>query len=214
MPFKIGDSVKVKEGIMCPDDVSVCIGGWQGRVFEIENEDNIIGIRWDSITLKQLPLEYIKRSEEEGLDWTEIYLSAAEIESTSPRDTEARAEEMAQKMESKFQRLEKYEEDKRILKVLDNADDEIKSWNSYLRGILKFPFEAKVSEYQEQGPLKDGDKVQVQKITEADDLYGILVDVQYGRRGFVFPLCDLTVLDKQSANYTPVQDYCVWFANR
>jgi len=214
MPFKIGDSVKVKEGIMCPDDVSVCIGGWQGRVFEIENEDNIIGIRWDSITLKQLPLEYIKRSEEEGLDWTEIYLSADEIESTSPRDTEARAEEMAEKMESKFQWLGKDEEDKRILKVIDNADDEMESWNSYLRGILKFPFEAKVSEYQEQGPLKDGDKVQVQKIIEADDLYGILVDVQYGRRSFVFPLCDLTVLDKQSANYTPVQDYCVWFANR
>jgi len=187
MPFKIGDSVKVKEGIMCPDDVSVFIGGWQGRVFEIENEDNIIGIRWDSITLKQLPLEYIKRSEEEGLDWTEIYLSADEIESTSPRDTEARAEEMAEKMESKFQWLGKDEEDKRILKVIDNADDEMESWNSYLRGILKFPFEAKVSEYQEQGPLKDGDKVQVQKIIEADDLYGILVDVQYGRRSFVFP---------------------------
>jgi len=199
---------------MCPDDNLVCIGGWQGRVFEIEKEDNIIGIRWDSITLKQLPLEYIKRSEEEGLGWTEIYLAVDEIEPASPRDSQAQAEDTAEKMESKSQWLGKDEEDKRIFKVIADAEDEIAAWSNYLREILKFPFEAKVSEYQEQGPLKNGDKVQVQKITEADDLYGILVDVQHGCRDFVFPLCDLTALNKKSANYTPVQDYCVWFANR
>jgi hypothetical protein len=54
MSFKIGDSVRVKDTVMCPDDDSLCIGGWQGRVFEIEDG---VGIRWDSITLKQLPVE-------------------------------------------------------------------------------------------------------------------------------------------------------------
>jgi hypothetical protein len=29
------------------------MGGWQGRIFEIEET---IGIQWDSVTLKQLPL--------------------------------------------------------------------------------------------------------------------------------------------------------------
>ncbi len=72
MKFRIGDSVKVKEGIMCPDDNSVCIGGWQGRVSDTEEDDNIVKIHWDSITLKQLPREYIKKSEEEELDWTEM----------------------------------------------------------------------------------------------------------------------------------------------
>ena len=36
MPFKIGDSVKVKARVMCPDDDSVCVAGWQGRIFEID----------------------------------------------------------------------------------------------------------------------------------------------------------------------------------
>lgn len=213
MSFKIGDSVKVKKGVMCPDDESVCIGGWQGRISEIE-DDGIIEICWDSITLSQLPHEYINKSEEEGLGWAEMCLSVDEIEPASPRDTEAQAEEMTEKMESKFQWSGGDQEDKRISKVIADTDDELEAWDDYLRGVLKFPFEAKVSEYQEKGTLKDGDKVQVQRITEADDLYGVLVDVQYGRRHFVFPLCDLTVRDKKSANYTPVRDYCVWFANR
>ena len=97
MALNIGDSVKVKEGIMCPDDDSVCIGGCQGRLFDIGND--IVGIRWDSITLKRLPSEYIKRSEEEGLDWSEMYLSVDEIEPASPRDSQAQAEDMVEKME-------------------------------------------------------------------------------------------------------------------
>ena len=80
--------------------------------------------------------------------------------------------------------------------------------------VFVLPFEAKVSEVQEEGPLNDGDMVRVQGIAEADDLYGILVNVQYGRKRFVFPLCDLTVRDRKSAYYTPAQVYCVWFANR
>jgi hypothetical protein len=71
--FKIGDSVQVREGMLCPDDEPVDISGWQGRIFEID--DNLVGIRWDSITLEQLPLEYIKASEAEDLAWTEIHLS-------------------------------------------------------------------------------------------------------------------------------------------
>jgi len=214
MSFKVGDSVKVKEGIMCPDEDSVCIGGWQGRVSEIETD--VVEIRWDSITLKQLSREYIKESEEEGLGWTEMYLSTDEIESASPRDSEATANDVTGEMKSKFCWLGLDKEGERILKVIAGADDEIEAWNNHLMQVLTFPFEAKVSEVQEKGPLDDGDMVQVQGMAESDDLdlYGILVNVQYGRKHFVFPLCDLTVRKRKSAEYTPVQDYCVWFANR
>ena len=213
MALSIGDSVKVKEGIMCPDDDSVCIGGWQGRISGIE-DDGIVEICWDSITLKQLPHEYIKKSEVEGLGWTEMYLSVDEIEPTSPRDSEAQADDMAEEMENKFQWLGMDKEGERIFKVVADADDEVEAWNSHFAKLLVFPFEARVSEPQDHGPLDDGDKVQVHGITEADEHYGILVDVSHGRQRFVFPLCDLIVWDRKSANYTPVQDYCVWFANR
>ena len=55
--LKIGNSVKVKEGMQCPDLADLCIGGWQGRVSEIGEGDDgngIICIRWDSITLKNI----------------------------------------------------------------------------------------------------------------------------------------------------------------
>jgi hypothetical protein len=45
------------------------------------------------------------------------------------------------------------EEDKRIFKVVADADDEIKAWNNHLAQMLTFPFEAEVSEPQDRGPL-------------------------------------------------------------
>lgn len=80
---------------MCLDYESLCIGSYQGRVFEIE--EDIIGIRWDSVTLKQLPQEYIKHSEEDGLDWAKMYLSSNEIESAYPRDSEETADQVRQR---------------------------------------------------------------------------------------------------------------------
>jgi len=212
MRFKIGDSVKVKEGTLCPDDDSMCIGGWQGRIFEV---DETIGIRWDSITLKQLPLNYIKQSEKEGLGLTEMYLDTDEVEPASPRDTEVEAERVATELESKLQWLDSDDqEDQRIYKVIADTDDPEEAWNDYLKKILVFPFEAEVSEPQDRGPLRSGDKVQVDKIDSVDDLYGILVKVSQGRQRLVFPLCDLTATDKKSPNYLPVNDYSVWFSNR
>ena len=153
MQFKIGDSVKVKEGISCPDQDSISISGWQGRIFEIE--DDMIGIRWDSITLKQMPLEYIKESEKEGLCWPEMYLGIDEIEPASPRDTERETKHIADQFESKYFWLERENaEDQHIYKVIADADDPDEAWHDYLNKMLVFPFEATVSEPQDRGPLR------------------------------------------------------------
>jgi len=108
----------------------------------------------------------------------------------------------------------KVKEGERILKVIADAEDKEEAWKDHLEQVLSFPFDAEVSEPQDRGPLKTGDQIKVKSIVEADDLYGVLVNVTRGRERFVFPLCDLTVRDKKSTNYTPVKDYCVWFANR
>lgn len=160
MPYKIGDSARVKKGIRCPDNDSLCMAGWQGRIFEIEE---VIGIRWDSITLKQLPLDYIKQSEEEGLDWSEIYLSADEIEPASPRDSEETADDVREEMESSSIWLSEWEEGNSILKVIADAEDKIEAWHNHLTKVLQFPFDAEVSEAQDEGPLEDGDQVQFQE---------------------------------------------------
>lgn len=41
--FKIGDSVRVNNGTLCPDVEDLNIGGWQGRVSKVtEDEDSNI----------------------------------------------------------------------------------------------------------------------------------------------------------------------------
>lgn len=111
------------------------------------------------------------------------------------------------------------EQDERIGKVIAGIDDEdytaaFDTWEKHLKNVLKLPFEAEVSEYQERGSLKCGDKVVVRAIESSDDLYGIIVRINSGRKELYFPLCDLKAADEKSANYTQLFDYDVWFANR
>ena len=62
-PIKIGNNVKVKEGIKDPDDEDYSIAGWQGWVVEVydenlaaENAENLqFMVSWDSLTLKNIP---------------------------------------------------------------------------------------------------------------------------------------------------------------
>lgn len=215
--FKCRDSVVVKPNVSDPD-LNIKIGGWQGRVSEINENDDLICIDWDSLTLKQMPSETIDQCEEEGLDWAKMYLHPKEVELTSPRDSEEDVEEAIEFLESKLGWSFLGEEGKRIQAVLDKAEDgselaAFEAWEEHFQQVLKFPFEAEVSEWQERGPLRTGDKVKVLGIEGSEDLYGILVSLRRERRKYVFPLCDLEVVDKSSSNYRPVKDYAVWFAN-
>ncbi|MEM9213628.1 MAG: hypothetical protein AAGD25_04705 [Cyanobacteria bacterium P01_F01_bin.150] len=67
-PIKVGDSVAVRTGVNNPD-FGTDIGGWQGRVSEINSESQIALIDLDSITLKNMPDAYITKCEEDGLGW-------------------------------------------------------------------------------------------------------------------------------------------------
>ncbi|RME60172.1 hypothetical protein D6779_02650 [Candidatus Parcubacteria bacterium] len=217
--FKLGDAVVVKPNVKDPD-LNIDLGGWQGRISEIKEKDNIICIAWDSLTLKQIPDEIIARCEEEGMDWTRIYLYSDEVERATPRDSEDDVEEAIAMLEERHVWSYLGEQGKRIQAVLDQAEElgdewsEFEAWENYLQQVLKFPFQAEVSEWQEKGPLRTGAKVTVLEIEEIEDMYGILVSIRYGRRHYVVPLCDLEVVDKSSPNYQPVDDYATWFANR
>jgi len=221
-PFKKGHSVKVKEGVMCPDYEGLCLAGWQGRIFDIEKVDQgrtIIGIRWDSQTLETMPIEFIEDSETNGDDYTEIYFYAEEVEPAKARDSEKDSQKTRDKLHNKYHWLGLGQEGRRILAVIGhvNPNDELEimeAWETHLCNVLKIPFDAEVTEIQEHGPLAEGDKVQVHRIAEVDALYGILVEITHLNNSHLFPLSDLTVVPQQSLDYLPVQDYCVWFANR
>jgi Calcium binding len=218
--FKIGDSVVVKAGVMCPDAPAISLAGWQGRLTEIYPEEGTLSIAWDSITLQGVPDEYIQQSELEGLDWGEMVLEKNEVEPASPRDTTDQVEEVREEIAARHAWDHLADDNPGIRRVLDGVDPQdtmacLGTWETHLDEVLQFPFEARVAELiSERGPLRIGDRVQVSGLNMVDDLYGVLADVRQGRKRYVFPLCDLEAVDKRSRNYQPVNDYVVWFANR
>ncbi len=59
--------------------------------------------------------------------------------------------------------------------------DTYENWESHLSKTLKLLFEAKISTYQESGPLQGGDNITVLSISGEEDLYGILVRITKNR---------------------------------
>lgn len=86
MPIKIGDSVCVRAGVIDPD-LSVDIGGWQGRIREVDGADTVY-IEWDSITMRQMSIDLIIRCENENLDWRFMTLEQCDLKIVESRDTE------------------------------------------------------------------------------------------------------------------------------
>jgi hypothetical protein len=119
--LKIGDYVKIKKGVKDPALGKFDMGGWQGRIIEIfDDDDNIddmydeedeemnldcenckerdtceifnkdnteIDIELDSITLKQLPEEYIKACFDDNDDFGMLSMATTKIEKAKARDT-------------------------------------------------------------------------------------------------------------------------------
>ena len=218
--IQIGDSVLVKPGISDPD-FGIDIGGWQGRICEIEapeGGDAQVCIEWDSLTLTSMPDALIEKSEEQGLDWTKMYFDAHEVELTKPRDTKGDVSQAVEGLATNYAWYHLGEPGRRVRKVLIGVDAEnemaaLSAWERHLSAHLTFPFEAQVVE-RDRGPLRLGDRVTVERISGVEDLYGIIVSLRRGRRRYDALLCDLEVIDKDSPNYQVVKDYVIWFANR
>ncbi len=219
--LKVGDSAVVKTGVTDPD-FGTDLGGWQGRITEIHHskqEGELVTIRWDSVTLKQMPGSLIEQCEERGLDWAEYVLLADEVERADPRDSEQDTAQVARKLAAEYAWSYLGAQGRRIGRVLAGVDYYdvmacLHAWEAYLAEHLAFPFEAEVNEPRDQGPLEGGDRLKVTGITLVDDLYGLIVDAWRGRRKYAALLCDLAVVDERSPNHDLVQDYRVWFANR
>ena len=85
MDFEIGESVVVKPNVADPD-FGTDIGGWQGRVKEVDKDT--VFIAWDSITLRGMGIELVIKCENENFDWEVMTLSKKEVEKTTGRDSQ------------------------------------------------------------------------------------------------------------------------------
>lgn len=217
--LKIGDSVVVKNGINCPDMESISIAGWHGRISEILDEDDeiLIDIDWDSITLKSMPEHFIEECEGDSLDWDSMVLGINEVEPTKSRDKEKDVESAIDEL-AKLHAWDSFDEEcpsiSKVLKGIDPDDTDacMKAWEKHFKEVLTFPFDAEVTDDGE-APLRSGNRVQVNSIATINDLYGVMTNVIFNGKKYAYPLCDLEALDENSSNYQNVEDYVVWFAN-
>ena len=214
--FQVGDTVRVKEGTIDPD-FGFEIGGWHGQVTEID--DDLVFIELDSITLSEIPDKYFTKCEIDGLDWKRIYLGLNDVEFSERRDTEEDLIAIQKQIELNHQWDDLGDSGKIVSEVLKNIDsfDEpkvLKAWEKYLNEKLSFPFDGKISQYQNKGPLQQGDKIRIHGILGYEAGYGIIVKLRFGRKGYDFPLCDIETLDKTSENEKIIDTYSEWFVNR
>ena len=216
MTFKVGDSIIVKSGIKDPD-LDADISGWQGRITEIN--DDTICINWDSLTLKAMAASVIKKCEENGWGWGQMYLLESDVTLTQPRDTAKDVKKAINEIGDTSAWFGLGEEGERIQKVLsgislDDTESALEAWKRYTERKLKFPIKATVVELLERGPLKIGDKVIIDGLHEfIDERAGILATVVHNQTDYDFPLADLEASDEKSENYQPIKDYAIWHAN-
>jgi len=235
--MNIDSSVKVKEGIVCPDNENYNIGGWQGRVIDIE--ENNIEIEWDSVTLQQMPVDYIVESFDNDLDYSSMVLYTDEVEETQARDKKVDVLKMQEKLDKQFGGSEIDEIEGRIEGILKSDDlsvneENLEVYREYLTkniskaciltGIENFSWEEPYilggwdrREYEELKKVNPSytDHFQFIELEEVDERIGLTVKVKRVSDGNLFslPLCDLEAVDENSENYQLVADYSFWKTN-
>ncbi len=239
--MKIGDSVKVKQGILDPDLNQFDMSGWQGRIKDItpNNKSNLIEIEWDSITLKQFPKEFIENSIEEGYDYSTMFLGKKDLELTKSRDKESDVEKQLEKMNALYGHSAFDEQERRIATILSDDDLSVteEKQNIYfdylqkniqnriiLTGMEDFPWEEKYvfggwskKEYEKLKKTQPSytDKFEFIELIEDIDEYGVIAKVKRvtDKKQFELPLWDLKCIDESSKNYELISDYSFWMTN-
>jgi len=217
--FRVGGAVVVNAGVMDPDKPTLSLAGWQGWVTEINAEAGTLTFNWDSVSLRLITADYIRECELMGLGWETMILEISDVSPVAPRDTPRQAAAVYEEIKAYHRWDHLADINPGICDLLGplgkaNPLTYLNAWEGHLGKVLHFPFKASREEKFRRGPVEVGDIVEVLGIAEVDALYGLLASVRLDRRMYTVPLCDFEATDDLSANYQPLNDYVVWFANR
>ncbi len=94
----------------------------------------------------------------------------------------------------------------------NNIDKQFDNWYKFLEDEFNFPFKAKIQD-SECDDLKLNDTVNVKKIENFVDTYGLLLEIRKGRKKYIFPLCDLEIIEKQSGNRFIAEAFLEWWVD-
>ena len=104
---------------------------------------------------------------------------------------------------------------KTVLKGIKSRKKEkqLDIWWTFLEKNLTFPCEAIIQD-SENFELEFEDIVQINKIDNYIDPYGVLVEIKKGRKKYIFPLCFLEIVEKESENYFITEAFLEWWCDK
>jgi hypothetical protein len=213
----VDDAVRVKAGTTDSDFPDIPLGGWSGRVEDVDASESppMYLVEWNDFTLTHMHPVYQVRCDRDDLDWHTCWLTEAELE---PADDTPAAMEQPTKITPRPLRLNAPED--RIRKIFGlTSDDQIPAvdhehvtlYQAYLSQELSFPFQAEA--WEGPSPLEGRVRtVTVMRLAavEANDWQdGILAEGSVDGETVVLPLAQ--VVSPRSASRRLLQDYCFWF---
>ena len=216
MAFKVGDFVKIKAGVMDAEEEKYDLGGWQGHITDISDEDDEVfyEILWDSATIKAMPQGFIQKSVSEGLSLSAYNLSSEDFVASKPTESLKKSEAFAEQFEDFNAFNDGSHEGNIIMQVIDgteDADEALDKWFAYLGENVTLPCAAEVIE-NERSKMEIGQEVIIKGLNDKfDDDHGIMANLKEGGQ---FPLANLEALDKATDNWIYLQAYSVWFVNQ
>lgn len=212
--FKVGDKVRVKHGVTDVDYPDMPMGGWAGKITEVQGTDTFT-IRWSQETLDAIHPVFENRCEIDGLDHEEYVLTGEDLEPDPGGPLQ-----IEQPTEITTKPLSPKDQDDRIRMVLgltsndplpDANDETLEAYHEYLSKSLTFPFRAEHgAEYGHPAPVKViglGDPDEEPMI---DETYGILCEARVEGQVVTLPLGEL---EDAKPNRQLIDDYCYWFHN-
>ena len=216
MDYKVGDAVKIKQGVKDSEYGRWDLSGWQGWIVkEPTPEDPVFELIWDTETLKNMPNEFIVEGNVDEVDWVHYATTDDEFETATPRDTFEEATTFAEFWDDKHAFNDGSEEGAIIMKVVGEEKEMFKAlekWQRYLTENLKFPFEVTVVDSDNKA-VKEGQTGTVTgfsaKAIDEDD--GLMVKIKVRGVGVPHPLCDLSASEDDDSNWIHVEAYTGWF---
>ncbi len=112
--FKVGDYVRVKDGVELEELDDHFADNWQGKVLEIDEENDTVLIQLDAQTLDSLTDEYMRDSVEEEGDFEQyvFFIDNLEPNPVPRRDTDKLLKQALAKAQERYDEIEEeYEDD-------------------------------------------------------------------------------------------------------
>ncbi len=221
--FKLGDNVRVKQGVRDYDYPDIPLAGWAGTVEEILWGDGraTYCVIWNGTTLEAMHPIFRKRCERDGLELENMWLEEDDLE---PDDGTPVAIDQPTAIVTKP--LSEKDQDDRVRMALglthddplpDVTEETLLAYRNYLVTNLKMPIEAK---FWEDNGRHSQRRVTV-KLTRLSDPESDGIDEELGLTGrgrgpdgfpAELPLDEIEV-GKKDPNRRLLEDYSYWFHN-